>query len=70
MFDPSFLNIAGLLASNVSDAVAAGGGQHLPIYLTETNSVCHGGVPNATDAFFNTLWLVSVTCCLYIALIK
>lgn len=52
--------VAGKLSDNVSKAVATGGGKtSLPIWLTETNSVCHQGVFNDTNAFFNTLWLVN-----------
>jgi hypothetical protein len=52
--------VAGKLSDNVTAVVnAAAGGKPIPVWLTETNSVCHQGVFNDTNAFLNTLWLVN-----------
>ena len=31
----------------------------LPIWLSETNSICSGGVNNISNTWANTLWLVN-----------
>jgi hypothetical protein len=63
-WDPAYLDVAGRLADNVSAAVIGrsgpgpGEGGDKPVWLTETNSVCHQGTFNLTNAFANSLWLV------------
>eukprot|EP00937_MAST-01D_sp_MAST-1D-sp2_P008214 g8214.t1 len=59
LFDPDYWAVAGRLADNVS-AIARRAAPALAaqVWLTETNSICHQGTFNVTNAFFNTLWLV------------
>eukprot|EP00040_Diaphanoeca_grandis_P020457 m.108825 g.108825 ORF g.108825 m.108825 type:complete len:514 (+) comp27907_c0_seq1:41-1582(+) len=58
LWDPTYFAAAGLLSDNVS-TIAKRYNADLPVWLTETNSICHQGVFNATNAFLNSLWLVN-----------
>lgn len=58
LWDPAYLAVAGILADNVSAIVRRAGGK-APIWLSETNSVCHQGIANDTNAFANSLWLTN-----------
>jgi len=59
LWDSQYLEVGAKLADNVSTMVAEAGAGHLPVWLTETNAVCHQGVYNDTNAFLNSLWLVN-----------
>ena len=54
LFDQEYLNLAAMIAENVSRIVGT-----KEQWLTETNSICHQGVWNFTNAFGNSLWLVN-----------
>lgn len=59
LWDPQYHDVAARLLHNISSIVS----EESPalkdkIWLTETNSICHQGVWNATNAYVNSLWLV------------
>jgi len=58
LYDPQYWDVAGRLADDISDIVAAFA-PGKPIWLSETNSINHQGVFNVSNAFFNSLWLVN-----------
>jgi len=58
-WDPIYHDVAGRLVDNISAIVQ----EEAPslsrnVWLTETNSICHQGTFNITNAFANSLWLV------------
>ena len=58
-FDPVYHDVVDRLAENMS-AIVQNNAPHLAdkIWLTESNSICHQGVFNVTNAFANSIWLV------------
>lgn len=58
LWNTRYLDEALRLASNVSQ-LRDSHAPRAPVWLTETDSVCHQGVYNDTNAFLNSLWLVN-----------
>lgn len=58
LWDPAYQAVADYIAANVSHIVTKKA-PHAQIWLSETNSICHQGVYNATNSFINSLWLVN-----------
>eukprot|EP00041_Stephanoeca_diplocostata_P029210 m.856721 g.856721 ORF g.856721 m.856721 type:complete len:551 (-) comp23516_c0_seq1:2439-4091(-) len=61
LFDQRYLDYVGSVHQNITSIVADAmrGVTPPPVWLTETNSICHQGVYNFTNAFGNSLWLVN-----------
>lgn len=61
LFDKQYLDYVGSVHENITKivAMATHNAPPPPVWLTETNSICHQGVFNFTNAFGNSLWLVN-----------
>lgn len=57
LYNVSYLNVAGQLAQHVG-GIAQAHAPHAAVWLSETDSICHQGVANATNAYINSLWLL------------
>jgi hypothetical protein len=55
-------NVQGRILSSIAQfrAVLANTSHpDLPIWLSETNSICSGGVPELSNSYANTIWLLN-----------
>jgi len=58
LWNTRYLDEAVRLAGNVS-TIAAKNAPHAALWLSETDSICHQGVYNDTNAYLNSVWLVN-----------
>ena len=58
-FSKAALGLASESVAMMQAVVANTSTPHLPLWLSETNSICEGGVANLSNTYANTPWLVN-----------